>query len=480
MGLRWKLALSLGAVIVVTFALVYFATSSLATSMLAEQEARSLAQGTEVMVEVLYTLAQDQEELNSALASAAEKGGMETVQVLDERLETVSPSRCTPAEILVGMDVLRSLAGHDEVRLVHSPSLGAVFALMRPLPGGGFLFSARSAVDFVERKQSVVALLVLWGALVILAVLLAGSILLRNIIVRPIEKLVKEAGSVATGGSTSGLSTLGGDEFGVLASSLSAMAGRIRDDRVRIECQVSELTQVNQKLSEATEQLIRTEKLASVGQLAAGVAHEIGNPIGITLGYVEMLEDGSLDEPSRRDAVAQIRKATERIRVTIRDLLDFSRPASDEQDRSDVVEESLEIMNVVRPQPRFRNVKLDLDNRLGNDSIAAMPPSRYKQVLLNLLINAADAMEGSGRIVVGLSRADGGIRASVSDSGPGVDPSVLLRIFDPFFTTKGVGKGTGLGLFVCHSIVTRYGGRIEVGRCQEGGACFSMILPKGE
>lgn len=476
MGLRSKLALSLGAIILVTFALVYFATSKLVTSILMEQEVWSLYDGTGILVDALYTLVQDQDELNSALLSAAETGGMDTVQVLDERLETVSPSACTPAEILLGRERLEALVEKGATQLVHSPSLGDVFALVRPLPGGGYLFTAKSAAPYFERRQSVVTLLILWGALVLLAVLLAGLVLLRNIVARPIEKLVREAGKIATGKGSS-LNTLEGDEFGILASSLAAMARRIREDRLMIERQVVELTDMNKKLTETTEQLIRTEKLASVGQLAAGVAHEIGNPIGVTLGYIEMLENGGLDDDAKKDAIAQIRKATERISRTIRDLLDFSRPAQDEEERSNAIREAEEIVSFVRAQPRFRNVRLNVVHSVDGDLFCAIPPSRLKQVFLNLLINSADAMDGSGTIEISLSRNGEEVHACVSDSGPGIDPSILLRIFDPFFTTKDIGKGTGLGLFVCHTIVTRYGGRIEVGKSPLGGASFTVVLP---
>jgi signal transduction histidine kinase len=109
---------------------------------------------------------------------------------------------------------------------------------------------------------------------------------------------------------------------------------------------------------------------------------------------------------------------------------------------------------------------------------AAIPPSRFKQVLLNLLINAADALAGKGRIVVTMARKDDRrIQISVADNGPGIPADIYLKVFDPFFTTKGVGKGTGLGLFVCHTIVSRYGGEIALESKPGQGATFTVTLP---
>jgi len=478
LGLKGKLAVVFGAIILVAFSLVYIATSSLSTSILMEQEVRSLTGTSEILVPVLLSMAHDGDELEQALYTASQHSGLDTVQILNTSMETIAPRRCTPAEILVGQETLRAVLERPEgAALVRSPVLGKAFVSVRPLPGGGFLFAARDAGPFLKRKTSIVTLLIIWGAVVMLAILLGGSIVLRHLVARPIERLVSEAGAIATGDKELAAAALDTDEFGFLRSSLHSMAGKIREERRRIEEHVRELTEVNEQLSEAREQLIRTEKLASVGQLAAGVAHEIGNPIGVILGYIEMLEDESLDPEIRTDAVGQIKRATERIRTTIGDLLDFSRPAADEDAASDVVIETREIVQFVSPQPRFRNVAVELDNRLNGSPRCAIPPSRYKQVMLNLLFNAADAMKGSGNVTVTVWQDNETVRVSIADTGPGIDDSVLLRVFDPFFSTKGIGKGTGLGLFVCHSIMSRYGGEIEVATALEGGAVMTLTLP---
>ncbi len=478
LGLRGKLALVLGGIALLAFALVYFASTSLTTSMLMEEEVRVVRQTGDMLVPLLLNLARDPEEVDMALSKAAQGGRLETVQVLNGQLETSAPRDCRPAEVLVGRQRLEELAANGgRVGRVRSPTVGQLFASVRPIPGGGFLFAARSAKFFEEKRRSLVTLLVLWGAVLMLAIFLSASILLRTIVTRPIGKLVEEASAVAAGGKGFDAEEMNTDEFGVLRTSLASMAEKLLADRARIENQVDELQQVNRELTDAHDRLVRTEKLASVGQLAAGVAHEIGNPISIVLGYLDLLQKQEL-AGGQSEILGKIRKATERIDTTLRNLMDFSRPAQDEQLSCHLASGAKEVMELVSPQKQFRVVEMELDNRLDGPVACAIPPSRFKQVLLNLLFNAADAMDGRGGLKIVLESAGPG-RASlaVSDTGPGIAHDLYLKIFDPFFTTKEVGKGTGLGLFVCHTIVSRYGGQISVGSSPGEGATFTVILP---
>lgn len=478
LGLRGKLAAVLGGIALLAFALVYFASTSLTTSMLMEEEVRVVRQTGDMLVPLLLNLARDPEEVDMALRNAARGGRLETVQVLNNQLETSAPRDCRPAEVLVGRQRLEQLvANGGRVGRVRSPTAGELFASTTPIPGGGFLFAARSAKFFEEKRRSLVTLLVLWGAVLMLAIFLSASILLRTIVTRPIGKLVEEASAVAAGAKGFGVEEVDTDEFGVLRTSLASMAEKLLADRARIETQVDELQQVNRELTDAHDRLVRTEKLASVGQLAAGVAHEIGNPISIILGYLDILKTQEL-AAGQAETLGKIRKATERIDTTLRNLMDFSRPAQDEQLSCHLASGTREVMELVSPQKKFRVVEMTLDDRLDGPVACAIPPSRFKQVLLNLLFNAADAMDGKGRLGIALESAGPG-RASlvVQDTGPGISNDLYLKIFDPFFTTKEVGQGTGLGLFVCHTIVSRYGGQISVGSSPGEGATFTVILP---
>jgi signal transduction histidine kinase len=212
-------------------------------------------------------------------------------------------------------------------------------------------------------------------------------------------------------------------------------------------------------------------RLASVGRLAAGLVHEIGNPIAAILGFQELLLDGGLDDAEARDFLARMKKETERVHRILRDLLDFAGPAVGEAgarsgepgDARAAIEDAL---TLVRPQKAFRGVAIEVD--LARDlPRAALTHERIVQVALNLLLNAVDVVpREEGRIAVRAARCgEDRVRIAIEDNGPGIDPSVRDRLFEPFVTTKDVGKGTGLGLAVCRGLVEAAGwGRLRWNR----------------
>ena len=226
--------------------------------------------------------------------------------------------------------------------------------------------------------------------------------------------------------------------------------------------------------------------MASVGRLAAGIAHEIGNPLTSIVGLVELVEDGDLEPEEQREFLRRVRKETERIHHIIRDLLDFARDDArpDElAETCDLVEVVEDAVRLVGPQKDLRQVTLE--RRFPEDCPPARGSSaRLAQVVLNLLLNAADAIDGEGTIRLevtsepaGAEGADAWIELVVHDSGPGIDAEVREQIFEPFVTTKPTGEGTGLGLAVCHAIVEQYGGTLDADNAPEGGARFVVRLP---
>jgi two-component system, NtrC family, sensor kinase len=235
-------------------------------------------------------------------------------------------------------------------------------------------------------------------------------------------------------------------------------------------------------LANQREQIIRTEKLASVGQLAAGVAHEIGNPLAAILGYVDILRadaagKGELAIAERQDALARVKAETQRIHRIIRELLEFSRPSHEDRVPTDPLRVVASAQALLAPQSRFRDVRVVTT---GGDRWpeALVAPGRLTQVLVNLLLNAADAMGGKGTIVVACEAPGDQVVLTIADEGPGVPPEHRRKIFDPFFTTKPVGQGTGLGLPVSRSIVESFGGALELAPAAEGrGAMFVLTLP---
>lgn len=265
------------------------------------------------------------------------------------------------------------------------------------------------------------------------------------------------------------------------------------------------------KLEDAHCQLLQSEKLASIGQLAAGVAHEINNPICFVNSNLGTLKDyaakllellavyESCDVRLQADSemaarVQQARRAadidflrtdmaplieeslegTERVRVIVQDLRDFSRVGENVWEWANLHSCIDSTLNVVRNEIKY---KADVVRDYGELPLVECLPSQLNQVFMNLLVNAAQAIETHGTITI-RTRAEGdAVRIAVSDTGAGIAAENLARIFDPFFTTKPVGKGTGLGLSLCYGIVERHGGRIEVDSTPGCGSTFTVVLP---
>ncbi|QDG50002.1 hypothetical protein FIV42_04375 [Persicimonas caeni] len=257
------------------------------------------------------------------------------------------------------------------------------------------------------------------------------------------------------------------------------MLDELRQNREELEARLDELDQANKQLREAQDSLIRSEKLASVGQLAAGVAHEVGNPLAAISGYLELLDDGDLDDDLTADILQRSQKEVERIRTIIRDLLDFSReeaePAIEAVALPRCVEEA---KNLVKAQPKSRNVDI-VDHTPADLPQVRAVGSQVVQILVNLLINAVDAMEGeAGEIAITAETRDDQVALIVEDNGPGIPDDKLQRVFDPFFTTKDPGEGTGLGLAICLRIMRRLDGDIRVESREGEGARFELVFQR--
>lgn len=300
-------------------------------------------------------------------------------------------------------------------------------------------------------------------------------------IVRPMEQLTTASERLASGGRYEAVPVQGVAEIARLASVYNAMAAQLRLERQNLEDRVLRLEETTTKLRTTQHELVRSEKLASVGRLAAGIAHEIGNPLAAILGFVELLRGSKLSSSEQGEFLQRIHSETERINKIIRDLLDFSRqgvsldlPAAS-SDLEAVVENAVRL---VVPQKDLSH--LTIERRVVEATPAVRGDAdQLTQVVLNLLLNAADAIAGEGtiRIEVAPASQPGMVSLVVADTGPGIHPSVAERLFDPFVTTKEIGHGTGLGLAVCHTIIEQLGGSITVTNPTTGGARFEVLLP---
>ncbi|WP_027716186.1 nitrogen regulation protein NR(II) [Desulfuromonas sp. TF] len=224
---------------------------------------------------------------------------------------------------------------------------------------------------------------------------------------------------------------------------------------------------------EIEEQLRRADRLAALGELSAGMAHEIRNPLGSIRGTAEILREG-IDPADRRHEFAGILiKEVDRLNRVVQDFLDFARPAPVERGRVDINEALRELLVLTRQQTVKSGVRVEL---LPGD-LPKVPGDReqLKQACLNLLLNALQAMPAGGLLTIATTPLDGEVQVRFADTGQGIPPESLEKIFNPFFTTRQ--EGTGLGLAITHRIVQGHGGRIEVASRIGEGTTFTMVLP---
>jgi len=222
-------------------------------------------------------------------------------------------------------------------------------------------------------------------------------------------------------------------------------------------------------------QIAQADKLAALGELSAGVAHEINNPLGIILGYTQLLLK---EEPEHKDDLKIIEKHVQNCKTVVSDLLSFSRKGSSKMGIVDINKVVDGVVNFLSNHSDFRNIEMTLNPHTGDRLNILGNEQELGQVIVNLLINACHAVEGKGKIGIATHKTvQDKILIMVKDNGKGVEKKNLSRIFDPFFTTKPVGQGTGLGLSVGYGIIKRHQGDISVKSSEEKGTVFTISLP---
>lgn len=290
-------------------------------------------------------------------------------------------------------------------------------------------------------------------------------LLIVRTISRPLQRITVAAVQVSDGeyGTEVDLRR-SNDEIGLLAESFNEMSRKMADD-------IRQLQTLN-------EQLVRTEKLAAMGTLAAGVAHEVNNPLAAVSSLIQMMQKNSDLDPANLEKLKLISAQIQRISQVTRDMMDFARarPAAKKFVKvNETIEKSLRLASFDKT---FQKLKLKL-NLAENLAEIFADEDQLQQVFLNLFLNSRDAMPGGGELFISTTRLDKKLKIVIADSGIGIDEGNLPQIFDPFFTTKSAGKGTGLGLAVCYGIITAHGGTIEAAKNENGGTRFFIYLPTG-
>lgn len=320
-------------------------------------------------------------------------------------------------------------------------------------------------------------------SLATVAIIILGYRLSQSI-ARPILRLRSMAQTVAQGNLDQSSGLRREDEIGELAEAFDAMTARLQARSAEAQALYAEAVESNRQLAEmydrlqaAQQQLVQSEKLAAVGQLAAGIVHDVKNPLGAIKGMAEeMLEDAAAGS-GQADALQTIRDNAGRANSIVTDLLVFARqstPTMQHRDLRENVEGALRLTGFLLRKGKVE-VEKDLPER---EAMAVFDPQQIQQVLINLIQNAVQAMPSGGKLYVGLGSADDHLVLTVRDSGIGIPPENLPRIFDPFFTTKPEGQGTGMGLSVSYGIIHRHHGQIEVDSRVGAGTTFTVRLPK--
>lgn len=478
-GLRLQLLLLLGGLLVLGFVPLQWALSTYTQVTLRRlDEAHASALGKTLGAYVRETsLRLPPSDLLSALEAGAEDSGLVAAIVHsgEQRFELGA------APVLAALDQVDVQVGQAP-RLLRAAER-RVLVLSTPSQGGRSLL-AIDAERSSPRAAALIGMFALYAFLIAVSLLTLAYFALTRLIVRPLDALSQAAQNVTLGSRHLAVPASGVRELSELGASLKRMTDRLLAEEESLRKKVDEVERATTELGKAQSQVVRSERLASVGRLAAGLAHEIGNPLAALMGLEDLLIAGELSPQEQRDFIIRMRTETERIHRTLRDLLQFARPAREGEAapaRGDVEAAIHDTAALVVHQASMRDLELRIDVFPGLPPVT-LASEQLIQVLLNLILNAADALQGQtgGQVAVVARAADGAVSIQVEDNGGGVPAAVADQIFEPFFSTKEVGKGTGLGLSVCQGLVAAAGGTLSLDSSYGGGARFVVQLPMAE
>ncbi|MFU8802471.1 MAG: sensor histidine kinase [Bradymonadaceae bacterium] len=464
-GLRAQLLVGLGALLLTAFALVSTAFFQIHNRQLHQAGLEQVTQ----LAKLLGSL--DEDEALRAAERLQESGALSGFAFLDD---TGAIRRQTPSQ-----DVdIATLTGHPS-------HISATRALEPPRSGTVVVAMPTSSVQRKLDEQR--GLSMLYMLVNVLFILVVGYAFFTYLILRPIRAIGVATVRAAKGDLASPITLLPSNEFGQVGHSFNAMLERLEENRMTLEERLGALQKAHADLEQTQGSLVRSEKLASVGQLAAGVAHEVGNPLAALLGYADLLRDPDTDAQMTKEILDRVHPQLERIQTIIRQLLDYSRDDTEQPVEPTSLKVSLdEALALMRTH--LLSKAIEIETHVVEDTPEVMAVhSGIVQVLLNLFINAADAMTEHGtkspRVTIEIpasSDDEAHVVVLVRDNGPGIPNALAERIFDPFFTTKDPGHGTGLGLSICLSIMKRFGGDLLLESSSAAGTCFCLRFRAAE
>ena len=328
--------------------------------------------------------------------------------------------------------------------------------------------SKKERADIATTIKMSINLQVLALALIVVVGIVI-NIKLATSIATPIRTLEKISRKIAEGDFSEHIEVKGKDELSSLETAFNQMEDRLKNALWSLEHTI-------EKLREKQAQLVEAEKLALVGKLAAGIAHEINNPLTSVLTFSNlMLEQCPPDDP-RHDKLKLMARETNRARTIVRQLLNFGRETVIKPEKININQPVTEIADSLVAQDAFKGIGLEM--KLGDNlPDVNADPAQIGQVVMNLLLNAIHSITPPGRIEVVTRRIENSIEIVFKDTGAGIPEENIHKIFDPFFTTKDASKGTGLGLAVSYGIIKKHGGEIEIASTVGKGSIFIVRLP---
>ena len=313
--------------------------------------------------------------------------------------------------------------------------------------------------------------LVLAGAMAVLGLLMSWLILVP-FVGKPLHRLLEKTERIGAGDFTCDLDLPGRCELSDLAVAMNRMCSQLDAARTSLA------TESEAKVA-ALEQLRHSERLAMLGRISSGLAHELGTPLNVVSGRAKMIGSGDLKPEEVADSARIVREQAERMTGIIRQLLDFARRPGGKPQLQQLAPLAAGIVRMLEPTARGARVELAFtaDEDLPQ---VVVDRNQLEQVLLNLTMNAIQAQPDGGQVRIRVGRQEEDLVITVADDGEGIEPEHLSRIFEPFFTTKSAGKGTGLGLSIVQGIIEEHGGAISAASEPGRGTEFTVVLPAGE
>ncbi|GBE01339.1 sensor protein ZraS [bacterium BMS3Bbin06] len=302
---------------------------------------------------------------------------------------------------------------------------------------------------------------ILFSILTFVSLSFALAILTTLLVNKPVEGIIRTMKKVEGGDLSVRFKTKRKDEIGRLAKTLNSMLTEL--DRARQEIQRCHIDEMK-----------RVERMATLGEMAAAIAHEIKNPLAGISGAIQVISEDFKGDDPRKEIVGEILNEIERLDKAVRNLLSFAKPINPKKEVVNLKNLLEKTVNLISPQAERQNVKIKFQNNLTTET-GTIDPEQIQQVILNIILNALHSMPGGGTLTVAVKDAPGAVEIDISDTGEGIPQEELKKIFKPFFTTRHT--GTGLGLAISWNIVEAHGGRIDVSSTPGIGSSFTIYLP---